>query len=374
MYKNTIYVIVLNLLTRIYCTIIQNKTFNMTENRKTLYISSNNTDNVFIIDLNNYININLTPQDLENLNFDDKSKTVLSGQWSEWTICSRTCQGGIKLRTCLNLAQNNGEKLCEGKSMEDCNQTELCSISGGWSEWSKCSTTCDGREKTRTCTNPEPINGGKQCEGHSVDDCHKNNSCLLAGVWSSWSSCSKTCVDGKRTRTCIRPALLNGGNQCEGQAFEDCNNSKQCLATNKSDVSDSNSTSTPSMEILDFSQVPVTKEPVTNASDSLEVEPVPVMITTRNESKTNNDNSDDDDDINNKSQGSDYSLLLHDMLLGDVGWSTWSVCSKTCEGGNRKRICTNSVAIIGGKTCEGNSMENCNKTKPCNNVTWTERK
>ena len=40
-------------------------------------------------------------------------------------------------------------------------------MSGGYSEWmiSKCSVSCGGGVKTftRTCTNPPPSNGGKNC-------------------------------------------------------------------------------------------------------------------------------------------------------------------------------------------------------------------
>lgn len=41
---------------------------------------------------------------------------------------------------------------------------------GQWSAWSLCDATCDGgtqlRNRTRTCTNPAPAYGGKQCLGN----------------------------------------------------------------------------------------------------------------------------------------------------------------------------------------------------------------
>ena len=52
-------------------------------------------------------------------------------------------------------------------------------VDGGWSEyghWSDCTASCDGgtQMRTRTCTNPEPANGGAECDGedHESQDCN----------------------------------------------------------------------------------------------------------------------------------------------------------------------------------------------------------
>lgn len=47
-------------------------------------------------------------------------------------------------------------------------------INGGWSSWSlwsSCSVTCGGgrQSRVRTCTNPAPANGGKDCKGASSE-------------------------------------------------------------------------------------------------------------------------------------------------------------------------------------------------------------
>lgn len=47
-------------------------------------------------------------------------------------------------------------------------------IPGGWSDWSSwtaCSAKCNGgmRSRERVCNNPEPQNGGANCEGEAED-------------------------------------------------------------------------------------------------------------------------------------------------------------------------------------------------------------
>jgi len=96
------------------------------------------------------------------------------GEWSDFTECSATCGEGVQTRSrscsgdlgCLlsdgsgNLGKEESEtKVCSNKP---------CQVDGGYSEWSlpsECSVTCgDGvRTRQRTCTNPAPKNGGKDC-------------------------------------------------------------------------------------------------------------------------------------------------------------------------------------------------------------------
>ncbi|KNC85186.1 hypothetical protein SARC_02606 [Sphaeroforma arctica JP610] len=44
-------------------------------------------------------------------------------------------------------------------------------VDGNWSEWSDCSVTCSFGIQTRTCTQPEPQNGGETCPGPAIRTC-----------------------------------------------------------------------------------------------------------------------------------------------------------------------------------------------------------
>lgn len=150
--------------------------------------------------------------------------------WSLFGVCDKTCGGGVKKRSrsCKNPSPQYGGKDCEGlaEETEACN-VHPCPVDGKFSEWGPfgvCDKTCGTglRKRTRTCTNPRPANGGKDCEG-VLEEQEKCNTqpCVIDGGFAEWSSfedCDKTCGSGiqTRVRSCTNPAPAKGGKVCEG--------------------------------------------------------------------------------------------------------------------------------------------------------------
>jgi hypothetical protein len=114
-----------------------------------------------------------------------------------------------RTRTCSNPAPQNGGMNCVGLGASI--EWSQC-YDGGWSEygpWSDCDPTTHHRHRVRACNNPLP-KGGKGCVG----DAKETQQCIHAG-WSEWSVWSN-CVDSSsyRTRTCDNPVASNGGKDC----------------------------------------------------------------------------------------------------------------------------------------------------------------
>ncbi|XP_022787051.1 coadhesin-like [Stylophora pistillata] len=158
----------------------------------------------------------------------------IDGKYTEWkeSECSATCGGGVitKTRTCTNPPPQHGGKDCSelgpAQITLSCNQ-ESCAIDGKYTEWkeSECSVTCAGGVKTfiRTCTSPPPSNGGKDCTelgpSEKTESCNTEE-CPIDGKYTEWkeSECSATCGGGviTKTRTCTNPPPQHGGKDCSG--------------------------------------------------------------------------------------------------------------------------------------------------------------
>ena len=151
-------------------------------------------------------------------------------EWGEPGPCSTSCGPGqsTRSRSCTN-TDGNG---CQGPTtmFEDCNRRP-CPIDGGFSEWSSagpCSVSCGSgtRIRTRYCTNPSPLHGGKSCVGlYQKREFCNEHTCPTHGGFTTWSPfgvCSVSCGVGKRTRTrsCTNPAPSGDGDECIGKREE----------------------------------------------------------------------------------------------------------------------------------------------------------
>ncbi|XP_013386999.1 uncharacterized protein LOC106156341 [Lingula anatina] len=137
--------------------------------------------------------------------------------WSEWTKCSASCDGGTRTRTRSCLKRKFP---CKGeiRDFQFCN-TMACPVEGDWSEWlgwNPCSVTCGTGHRTRyrKCDSPLPLLGGT-----CVGDDHQRKKCTMPECskdisstwtkWSKWTECSKTCGPSKKSRS--RKCSTNSG-------------------------------------------------------------------------------------------------------------------------------------------------------------------
>ncbi|MEZ4814160.1 MAG: type II secretion system protein GspG [Bdellovibrionota bacterium] len=165
--------------------------------------------------------------------------TPINGGWSDWdswydiSSCTGTCGSGTKtqrrVRSCNSPAPAFGGASCSGLTNEV--QTVACSlpacpVDGGWSSWTawnnttSCSVTCGGgtldQERTRTCTNPEPANGGASCSGADTETqtvaCNTGG-CPVNGAWSA-SAQETEGIYVYDYQLCNNPVPANGGTDC----------------------------------------------------------------------------------------------------------------------------------------------------------------
>ncbi|XP_052105775.1 SCO-spondin-like [Mytilus californianus] len=286
-------------------------------------------------------------------------------EWSEWNNCTDVCGGGLKSRnrTCSDPEPHFGGKDCIGNNTQNilCNEHH-CPVDGNWSEWSaweECSVTCGGGLKTRnrTCTNPASQYEGKDCSGNStnISNC-AHNPCPINGnwtEWSSWNECSVICGGGiqVRDRNCSNPVPQYGGDQCFGNSTNsDTCNEQQCPI-------DGN-----------WSGWSQWEECSVTCGGGLK---------TRNRTCSNP-----------APQFRGKHCLGNDTLISNCAdnpcpingnwteWSIWNECSVTCGGGIkvRDRNCSNPIPQYGGESCFGNatSTETCNEDQCPINGNWTE--
>eukprot|EP00112_Aurelia_sp_Birch-Aquarium-sp1_P018684 Seg4492.1 transcript_id=Seg4492.1/GoldUCD/mRNA.D3Y31 product=Coadhesin protein_id=Seg4492.1/GoldUCD/D3Y31 len=271
-------------------------------------------------------------------------------KWGAYTPCTESCGGGTKRRsrTCDNPKPAHGGKECSEPPIQ------TAPLNGGYGKWGAykpCTKSCGGGTKTRSreCNNPRPAHGGKKCEGDSLQSASCNTTpCPINGGYSNWGAykpCTKSCGGGTKTRSreCNNPRPAHGGKKCEGDPSEStsCNTTPCPINGGYSNWG---------------AYKPCTKScgggTKTRSRECNNPRPA------HGGKKCEGDSS----------QSASCNTTPCPINGGYSNWGAYKPCTKSCGGGTktRSRECNNPRPAHGGKKCEGDSSESasCNTT-PC---------
>eukprot|EP01012_Entosiphon_sulcatum_P049575 TRINITY_DN6820_c0_g1_i6.p1 TRINITY_DN6820_c0_g1~~TRINITY_DN6820_c0_g1_i6.p1 ORF type:complete len:7637 (+),score=112.47 TRINITY_DN6820_c0_g1_i6:5459-28369(+) len=266
------------------------------------------------------------------------------GNWTSWSVCSVACGVGTTTRTrgIVVFPSNGGDSCPALTETQHCNDFPCpvdCQV-GSWNEWSTCSATCGGGTTLRQRQIIiAAAFGGASCPALNESDVCNPLPCPINCVvssWSDWTTCSSPCNSGEQTRT--RSIMVNaayGGLACPLLTERRTCNEFACPPT-PCEVGDwgvwSNCTAACNGGTMTRSRV-VTKPPTGG-------EPCPVL----SEARTCNEHP-----------------CPVDCVV--IGWSDWGTCSADCGGGTRSM--TRSVSTqpaYGGAPCPTDLI----RTEACN--------
>ncbi|KAI0228001.1 Coadhesin [Lamellibrachia satsuma] len=261
--------------------------------------------------------------------------------WAEWSACNRTCGGGWQSRVRACLDPQYGGQPCNGPHLDTqlCN-TRQCPVDGrwtSWTEWTQCNVTCGGGRQQRTRHCEAPQYGGQRCRGFpkQTRQCNSKH-CPVDGVWEewqTWGTCSHSCGSGRKTRTRECTSPKYDGQPCEGPKEEySYCFTEPCPIDGEWDP------------WSEWSECPVTCGGSTRMRTRLCQKPLYGGSPCRG------------DDEGYKPCALVTCFKPRPWLL----WSSWSTCSVTCGGGVRTRTRRCDDSDLGSwyaVTCEGVAAE-----------------
>uniref|UniRef100_A0A8D2ECW6 SCO-spondin n=1 Tax=Theropithecus gelada TaxID=9565 RepID=A0A8D2ECW6_THEGE len=164
--------------------------------------------------------------------------------WSSWAPCDRSCGSGVRarFRSPSNPPAAWGGAPCEGdrQELQGCHTECGTEVLGWtpWTSWSSCSQSClvpgggpGWRSRSRLCPSP----GDSSCPGEATQEepcsppvCPVPS---IWGLWAPWSTCSAPCDGGIQTRGRSCSSLAPGDTSCPGPHSQtrDCN-TQPCTA------------------------------------------------------------------------------------------------------------------------------------------------
>jgi len=154
--------------------------------------------------------------------------------WSDWSRCSSSCGGGQRARERhISQMPSIGGKPCSSSDKEEieaCN-TQACHVRvcldgewHSWTEWERCSRTCQGGVTWRSRKIKREANDcGTPAEGLSTEhrSCNVGVACnplvdCEFGSWAEWSGCTRQCNGVKRRSRTIKVQGQGDGEFCDG--------------------------------------------------------------------------------------------------------------------------------------------------------------
>eukprot|EP00923_Selenidium_pygospionis_P010994 GHVN01019179.1.p1 GENE.GHVN01019179.1~~GHVN01019179.1.p1 ORF type:complete len:977 (+),score=72.94 GHVN01019179.1:1725-4655(+) len=129
--------------------------------------------------------------------------------WTSWSGCLADCGRGVeeRYRIVLQESAHGGVPCGPLEDERDCLVDPPCVIdclATDWTAWTECSASCNGGETLRTRTIlARPANGGKPCDSlleamvcneYGCGDAQKELDCQL-GDWSDWDMCMRSGIE-----------------------------------------------------------------------------------------------------------------------------------------------------------------------------------
>jgi len=176
----------------------------------------------------------------------EEEKDCEVSAWNEWSACTNKCYGvQEKHRSIAQFAAGHG-KPCHNESLKEVRQCHplvgedpphgcgpdperACKI-GAWEEWSKCSATCDGGQRSRARIILSPnANDGPPCEDDlaQVEPCH-THSCAKGACkdceldeWSEWGDCTTKCGGQRFRHREVKQLENHCGKPCNASAVKE---------------------------------------------------------------------------------------------------------------------------------------------------------
>eukprot|EP00931_Biecheleriopsis_adriatica_P115008 TRINITY_DN90867_c0_g1_i1.p1 TRINITY_DN90867_c0_g1~~TRINITY_DN90867_c0_g1_i1.p1 ORF type:complete len:1635 (-),score=258.88 TRINITY_DN90867_c0_g1_i1:70-4905(-) len=280
--------------------------------------------------------------------------------WTRWDECDMTCDGGQQHRQRqVERFPTNGGTTCPQELMQTrgCN-TQPCSRQDAeiseWSDWSRCSSTCGPamQERSRSVISLRGVGGaGATASLGETRACAGNPECPSRDCawndWQDWSDCTCTCDGGQRTRDRVVKIMpSDGGKSCDAQdkeQMEPCNTQKcaegSCIDGRWGQWSQWGMCSATCGGGISVRHRPIEEE----ASDCGKPVDGKAMETRFCNTAVNCERP-------------------VDCLLNS--WGPWSMCTRTCDGIQRRARTVKTYGRGDGAWCMGDLKQ----TRPCNPI------